>query len=77
VVSVEGWVTRRGEEISAWVTTDGVVDAAVRTNFNGVGDSFGEKTILVDIRLVEKVCSWLAVISHMHDSSIGILYTVE
>ena len=56
MVSVEGWVTRRGEEISAWVTADGVVDAAVRADFHGVGDPFGEKTILVDIRLVEKVC---------------------
>jgi len=48
VVSVKGWVARRGEEISARVTTDGVVNAALWANFHGVRNRFGEKTILVD-----------------------------
>ena len=77
VVSVKGWIARRGEEISSGVTADGVVNAAMRADFHRIRDSFGEKAILIDVRLVQQFCLWSAVVFHNHCDSTGIRYTVE
>lgn len=60
MVRVERWVTGRGVEVRTRVSTDRVVDAAVRANLNGVRDAFGQDTVLGDVGLVEEGCNGLA-----------------
>lgn len=57
VVHPEGRVAGGGVQVSARVAADGVVDAAVRADFDRVRDAFGEQAVLGDVRLAEQVCA--------------------
>ena len=67
MVDPEGRVGGRREEITTRVAANDVVDTAVRTDLNGVGDTLREVAVLIDVGLEEQVQDGGVVgVAHVH-----------
>jgi hypothetical protein len=45
----------RGEQVTAWIAANDIVDAAVGSDFDGVRDALGQETVLLDVGFREEV----------------------
>ena len=55
MVNPERGIGGRSEQVAARVAADDIVDAAVRADFDRVGDSLGQEAVLLDVGFCEKV----------------------
>ena len=64
VVDPKRGIGGRGEKISTGVAADDIVDAAVGSDFDGVGNTFGQETVLLDVGFREEI--WIELVGDSH-----------
>ena len=64
MVDPECRIRRRSEQVAAWIAADDIVDAAVGSDFDGVGNTFGQETVLLDVGFREEI--WIELVGDSH-----------